>query len=70
MNQIGHRTSAIASKRPDAEYTPASGDIRALIEAKREGYLWRTDLTPDRVASVASNSQQPKWLLFRARCLA
>ncbi|MEJ5142807.1 hypothetical protein [Gluconobacter albidus] len=52
MNQIVHRTSAVASKRPDAEYTPASGDIRALISAKREGYLWRSDLTPDRIASV------------------
>ncbi|MFT8980314.1 hypothetical protein [Gluconobacter oxydans] len=52
MNQIVHRTSAVATKRPDAEYAPASGDIRALISAKREGYLWRTDLTPDRIAAV------------------
>ncbi|MBS1103549.1 hypothetical protein JK202_11065 [Gluconobacter sp. Dm-62] len=52
MTQIAHRNSAVATKRPDAEYIPASGDLRALIEAKREGYLWRTDLTKDRIAAV------------------
>ncbi len=52
MTQIVHRTAAIATKRPDAEYTPASGDTRALIEAKREGYLWRSDLTPARIVAV------------------
>lgn len=52
MTQIVHRASAIASKRPDAEYAPASGDIRALIEAKREGYLWRSDLTPARIVAI------------------
>ncbi|MDE7540420.1 hypothetical protein [Gluconobacter sphaericus] len=52
MTQIIHRASAVATKRPDAEYAPASGDIRALIEAKREGYLWRNDLTPGRIAAV------------------
>ncbi|GBQ90879.1 hypothetical protein [Gluconobacter albidus] len=35
-----------------AGYVPASGDLRALISAKREGYLWRSDLTPDRLAAV------------------
>ncbi|MBF0850451.1 hypothetical protein HKD27_05865 [Gluconobacter sp. R75690] len=52
MTQIAHRNSAVATKRPDAEYIPASGDLRALIEAKREGYLWRNDLTKDRIAAV------------------
>ncbi|MBF0892505.1 hypothetical protein HKD28_13965 [Gluconobacter sp. LMG 1744] len=33
-------------------YAPASGDLRALIAAKREGYLWRSDLTPDRLSAV------------------
>lgn len=33
-------------------YAPASGDLRALIAAKREGYLWRSDLTPDRISAV------------------
>ena len=33
-------------------YFPASGDLRALISAKREGYLWRSDLTPDRLTAV------------------
>ena len=33
-------------------YAPASGDLRALIAAKREGYLWRSDLTPDRLVAV------------------
>ncbi|WP_249200616.1 hypothetical protein [Gluconobacter sp. Dm-44] len=35
-----------------AAYVPVSGDLRALISAKREGYLWRSDLTPDRLAAV------------------
>lgn len=35
-----------------AGYVPASGDLKALISAKREGYLWRSDLTPDRLATV------------------
>ncbi|MBS1098559.1 hypothetical protein JK191_13615 [Gluconobacter sphaericus] len=35
-----------------AAYVPASGDLRALIAAKREGYLWRSDLTSDRLAAV------------------
>lgn len=35
-----------------AGYVPASGDLRALISAKREGYLWRSDLTPARLAAV------------------
>ncbi|MBS1035005.1 hypothetical protein [Gluconobacter cerinus] len=33
-------------------YTPATGDLKALIAAKREGYLWRSDLTPDRVRAI------------------
>ncbi|MFT9221928.1 hypothetical protein [Gluconobacter oxydans] len=35
-----------------AAYAPASSDLRALISAKREGYLWRSDLTPDRISAV------------------
>jgi len=36
-----------------AAYVPASGgDLRALIAAKREGYLRRSDLTSDRLAAV------------------
>ena len=48
---------SIATHRPKAvviapTFSPASGDLKALIEAKREGYLWRSDLTPDRVQAV------------------
>jgi len=48
---------SIATQRPTAvviapTFSPASGDLKALIEAKREGYLWRSDLTPDRVQAV------------------
>lgn len=48
---------SIATQRPSAVviapiFSPASGDLKALIEAKREGYLWRSDLTPDRVQAV------------------
>ncbi|GBD55920.1 hypothetical protein [Gluconobacter wancherniae] len=48
---------SIATQRPSAvviapTFSPASGDLKVLIEAKREGYLWRSDLTPDRVQAV------------------
>ncbi|MBS1093850.1 hypothetical protein [Gluconobacter wancherniae] len=48
---------SIATQRPSAVviapiFSPASGDLKALIKAKREGYLWRSDLTPDRVQAV------------------
>ncbi|MBS1091029.1 hypothetical protein JK208_05340 [Gluconobacter sp. Dm-74] len=48
---------SIATHRPTAvviapTFSPASGDLKALIEAKREGYLWRSDLTPDRIRAV------------------
>ena len=51
MTQIAHRSSAVVTKRPDAEYTPARGDTRALNVAKSDAYPWRTDLAPDRTAS-------------------
>ncbi|MBS1028331.1 hypothetical protein [Gluconobacter albidus] len=35
-----------------AAYVPASSDLRALIAAKREGYLWRSDQTLDRLSAV------------------
>lgn len=33
-------------------YAPATGDLKALIEAKREGYLWRNDLTAERITAI------------------
>ncbi|GBR70966.1 hypothetical protein [Gluconobacter kanchanaburiensis] len=50
MAEIAKLTRATIAKA--SGYAPASGDLRALIAAKREGYLWRSDLTPDRISAV------------------